>query len=37
MYFDVLNDFSFMHFVDWKLLKVGNQPRHRSVRLPRLG
>ena len=33
MYFNALNNFSSMHFVDWKPLKVGNQPRHRSVNL----
>ena len=33
IYFDVLNNFSSMHFVDWKPLKVENQPRHRSVKL----
>ena len=30
MYFDVLNKFSSLHFLDWKPLKVGN----RSVNLP---
>ena len=35
-YFDVLHKFSSLHFVDWKPLKVGNWPRHRSVKLPRL-
>ena len=25
MHFDALNNFSSMHFVDWKPLKVGNQ------------
>ena len=34
MYFDALNNFSSMHFVDWKSLKVGNWLRHRSVNLP---
>ena len=33
-YFDVLKNFSSMPFVDWKLLKVGNRPHHRSVKLP---
>ena len=26
IYFNVLNNFSFMHFVDWKPLKIGNRP-----------
>ena len=36
MYFDALNNFSSMHFVYWKPLKVGNRPRHRSVNLPNI-
>ena len=31
MYFDALNNFSSMHFVDWKPLKVGNRPRYRII------
>ena len=36
MYFGVLNNFSSMHVVDWKPLKVGNRPRHCSINLPKL-
>ena len=31
IYFDVLNNFSPMHIVDWKPMKVGNGASHRSV------
>ena len=34
MYFDALNNFYSMHFVDWKPLKVRNWPHHRSANLP---
>ena len=33
MYFNALNNFSSMYFVDWKPLKVGNRPGYRSVNL----
>ena len=36
MCFDALNNFSSMHFVYWKPLKVGNQPRHHTVNLPNI-
>ena len=36
MRFDALNNFSSMHFVYWKPLKVGNRTRHRSVNLPKI-
>ena len=32
IYFYVLNNFSSMHFVDWKPLKVGDRPSHCSVK-----
>ena len=33
IYFDVLNNFSSMHFVHWKPLKVKNWLSYRSVKL----
>ena len=32
MNFDALNNFSSMHFVKWKPLKVRNWQSHRSVK-----
>ena len=34
IYFDVLNNLSYMHFVDWKPVKAGNRPCYHSVKLP---
>ena len=34
MYFDALNNFSSMHFANWKPLKVRSWPSHCSVKNP---